>query len=471
MSSSVRNRGELPEPTAEPTVTVELPPTNGALPVSAAAARGDGGAEPPRGGGRITSLRTFESLQFQAFRDFFLAMIGQMASQNIQMVMRAYIAFLLTDSYAALGTVALANSIPGIALSMVGGALADRVPRRKLVILIGQLANAGNALVVASLLAAELLTFEHLLIAAIVQGITMALMMPSRQAMIPSVVPAAQMMNAVALNAAGMNAMRLFAPALGGFLFTGAAGYFGSDWAGGAAVYFLMTSLYLFACVFIVRVPEEARTSTSSAGAWGETKAGFRNMWEGLIYIKSDAVIGPLLLINLLIVLMAVPYMFLLAGFVQDVLNAEADALGLLTSVSGVSALIGALLIASMNRKARGAWFLVGSAFQGAMLFCMFVFSTDVWMMGIFMFFMGFGQAARQSLSSVLVHEYVEDSFRGRVMSIYMLQFSLSQLGTFLTGILAAIVGPRIALGGTSVVLVMLALGTLVFSKRLRNLQ
>jgi MFS family permease len=289
----------------------------------------------------------------------------------------------------------------------------------------------------------------------------MAMMMPSRQSMIPGLVPGPMLMNAVALNAAGMNGTRLFAPAIGGFIFA---------WFGAASVYFLMSGLYGLACMFLVKVPEVRRVTESNGGVWGEIKAGTRKMWEGLVYIKGDPIIGPLLLINVLIVLLAMPYMFLLAGFVQDVLNGDAADLGILTTISGVSALGAALVIAGMPAKNRGIWFLVGSAFQGLFLFIGFVFSTTVLMMGVAMFFMGFGQAARQSLSNVLVQEYVQDEFRGRVMSIYMLQFSIAQFGTAVIGALAAWLGPQAALGGTSMLLVVLCLGTLAFSKRIRSL-
>jgi MFS transporter, DHA1 family, staphyloferrin A biosynthesis exporter len=280
--------------------------------------------------------------------------------------------------------------------------------------------------------------------------------------MIPGLVPGPMLMNAVALNAAGMNATRLFAPAIGGFIFA---------WAGAASVYFLMAGLYGLACLLLIQVPETPRATESNGGTWGEAKAGMRNMWEGLLYIKGAPIIGPLLLINVLIVLLAMPYMFLLAGFVQDVLNGDAADLGVLTTISGVSALGAALVIAGMAPRRRGVWFLVGSAFQGLFLFIGFVFSTTVLMMGVAMFFMGFGQAARQSLSNVLVQSYVEDAYRGRVMSIYMLQFALAQFGTAIIGALAAWLGPQAALGGTSMLLVVLCLGTLAFSKRLRNLQ
>jgi MFS family permease len=446
------------------TTTIDRDPADSAADQSAGASGGgSGGPRRPRGvRGWFTSLSTFDSIRHHAFRAFFLSMLGQMASQNMQMVVRAYLAYELTGSYAALGIISLANAVPGLLLSLVGGAIADLVPYRKWVIQAGQLVNALNALTIAVLAFSGMLSFEFLFIAAVVQGTVMALMMPSRQSLIPALVPPDQLMNAVALNAAGMNSMRLFAPALGGFLLTAA----GAGW-----VYFLMSGLYLFASVFLLRVPETRHVVARAGSVGGEVKAALKNMGEGLSYIRHDKTVGPLLAVNMVIVITAMPYMFLLAGFVQDVLGAEADSLGLLQSVSGIGSLAGALVIASVSWGRRGRAFLLGSAFQGLLLFLMFTFSTSVGMMAAFMVVMGLGQSARQSLSNVLVQTYVEDSYRGRVMSIYMLQFSLSQFGAFLTGMLAEAVGPRVALGGTSLALVVIALGALVFIPRLRNLE
>lgn len=446
----------------------DMPPPRDGGSIEVAPAPGVGGdGEPPRRprggrGSRITSLRTFDSMQDQRFRAFFLSMLGQMASMNMQMVVRAYLAFELTGSYAALGTISLANAVPGLMLSLVGGAIADRIPYRKWAIQVGQFVNAMNAVVLGGLAFAGILSFEHLFIVSIIQGCTMALMMPSRQALLPSLVSEDRLMNAVALNAAGMNTMRLFAPAAGGFLLT---------LAGAAWVFFLMAGLYLFASLLLTRVPE-TRSEVASAGSIrGEVKASLANMREGAGYIVRHPVIGPLLTINVMIVITAMPYMFLLAGFVQDVLGAQADALGILQSVSGIGSLAGALTIASVTTKRRGSLFLLGSAFQGLMLMLAFTLSTSVWMMAGFMLVMGVGQSMRQSLSNVLVQSYVDDAYRGRVMSIYMLQFSLSQFGSFLTSMLAEAVGPRVALGSTSAALVIIALGAWVFVSRLRNLE
>ncbi|MGY6501157.1 MAG: MFS transporter [Acidimicrobiales bacterium] len=400
-------------------------------------------------------------MRIPIFRDFFLSMLGQMASQNMQMVVRSYLAFLLTGSYAAVGTIALASAVPGIALAMVGGAVADRVARRKVVVQTGQLVNALNALAVAVMLAGDVLTFERLLITAVVQGTSMALMMPSRQALLPSLVPSSQLMNAVALNAAGMNTMRLLAPALGGFIF---------EAMGAAWVYFLMAGLYLFASVFLVRVPEVRRETVSAGSIRGEVRAAVTNIRGGVTYLVREPVLGPLMAINVLVVITAMPYMFLLGGFVQDVLDRGADTQGLLLSISGIGSLAGSLVIASLPPVRRGVMYLLGAALQGLLLFLAFAVATEVWVIAGLFLVMGIGQSARQSLSNVLVQSYVDDAYRGRVMSVYMMQFNLSQFGAFVVGLLAAAFGPRAALGGTSLVLVALALGALVFMPNLRRL-
>ncbi|MDA1010701.1 MAG: MFS transporter, partial [Chloroflexi bacterium] len=165
----------------------------------------------------LRELRTFDSLRDRDFRWFYVAMLGQMAAMNMQLVVRGLLTYYLTGSYAALGLVGLANATPMLFLSPFGGVMADRLPKRTVLIL-GQAASLLIALVVGALLLADLLIFEYLLVSAVVQGMVMALMMPARQAMIPDLVGKARMMNAISLNMAGMNTMRLFAPAVGGFI-------------------------------------------------------------------------------------------------------------------------------------------------------------------------------------------------------------------------------------------------------------
>ena len=108
---------------------------------------------------------------------------------NMQMLARGYLVFLLTGSYAALGTLALVHAVSMLTFSLYGGVLADGRSKR-MILQLGQIAAALNAGAVALLLFADVLRWEHLLIAAFLQGITSGLMMPARQAMPPEIVSA-----------------------------------------------------------------------------------------------------------------------------------------------------------------------------------------------------------------------------------------------------------------------------------------
>ena len=126
---------------------------------------------------------------------------------NMQMLSRGFLVYLLTGSYG--GTMALVHAFSMLIFSLYGGVLADGRSKR-MVLQIGQVAAALNAAAIALLLFAGLLRYEYLLIAAFAQGVTSGLMMPARQSMPPEIVPTAQLQNAVSLNTASMNVMRLF---------------------------------------------------------------------------------------------------------------------------------------------------------------------------------------------------------------------------------------------------------------------
>jgi MFS family permease len=413
---------------------------------------------------RRLGASVFDSLSHTGFRWFFGAMMGQMASMNMQMLVRGYLVYELTGSYADLGVVSLASAAPMILLSLHGGVLADRVKYKKYVVMAGQFLSAMNALWIALLIVAGMLSFPALLVAGVLQGIIQALMMPARQAMIPEVVGMRRLMNAVALNSAGMNSMRLIAPAIGGFLLA----ILNASW-----VYFLMTGGYLWATVLLVKVPRdpdpafyEERESGPGGHRRRESNGG---LFDGIRYIMQEPTIRLILGVNVLLILMSMPYVFLLPGFVASVLHEGPDKLGLLLSFTGAGSLIGALVIAGLPPRRRGMLFLLTSLLQGVMLIA-FSVSTWFWVTAPIMIVMGIGQAGRQSFSNVLVQSYTDDEHRGRVMSVYMLQFGLTSFGTFIVGVLASLIGAQVALGGTSVLMVVIALGVLACSPRMRNL-
>ncbi len=450
---------------------------------------GSGGTPPPtgpsvdvasmgmgRGGGgaplSLKNLRTFSSFKNSVFRLYYGAMMGQMAAMNMQMFARSLLIFRLTDSATALGVMAMANAVPMLFFSLFGGVMAERV-QKKYVLLWGQAASAVVALAVAVSLSLGFMSVENsnswwiLIGASLVQGTIMGLMMPSRQAIIADIVGGEQLMNAVALNTLGMNSLRLMAPALAGFL----VDFFGiGDGIGGfASVYYVMTGMYIVAVGFILLMPKVGTISLQGRGALADVIDGFK-------YVRRDPTILVLLLITLLTVLFSMSYMFLLPVFTEDVWEVSASSLGFLISTSGIGAMAGSILLASLPNKKRGLILMVGALILGAALMA-FSFAPTYEIALVTIVFVGLGQTARMTLGNTLLQYYVQEEYRGRVMSMMMMEFGLTSFIVGITGWLVDVIGTRggydgvqWVVGGLAFILVLLSVYVIAFVPRIRNL-
>ncbi len=407
------------------------------------------------------AARTFESFGNPQFRWYLFAMLGHFSAQQMQQMARGVLVFQLTDSFAALGTVGLANAAPRILLALVGGVIADRSAKRR-VVQAGQLASMALSLTLAVLLVGDLLRWEHLLIAAAVQGGVNALTQPARQSMIPEIVGMRRLTNAIALNVAGRNTTRLIAPAIGGLLFAA---------FGAAFVYFVMTALYLFSVVTLSRVA--ARPSTPPSRPASDRRArgrgGISELSAGFRYIVAEPTIRMLLATHVVIILFSMPYQRMLPGFVSDVFGGGPEQFGMLLSVAGVGSLVGSVLIASAPARRRGRLLLLGSLAMGVLLLA-FSASSTLWVTAMLMALIGGTQAIRQSMSNVLVHTYVDDAFRGRVASVLSMEVGLVSLGSFGVGLAAATFGVQYALAATSLGLIAFVAAVIVLVPRYRAL-
>lgn len=412
------------------------------------------------GGGRLSlrSLRTFTSFKNPIYRIYYAGLICNMAPQNMQMMARSLLLYRLTGSAAILGLMSLANSLPMLFLSLYGGVIADRI-QKKFVIIVGQAASAVVSLGVALALTLGYLSADVegswwiLMAAAILQGTAWGIMMPSRQAIISEIVTGEELMNAVSLNTMGMNVLRLLAPALTGFLI---------EFFDFAAVYFTMTGLYGLACVFIAFMPQTSAITIRGGGAVSAIKEGFK-------YIRHETHLLYVLAFTLIAVVLSMPYMLLLPIFTEDILKVGASGMGVLMSVSGIGAIAGSLVLASLPNKKRGVMLLGSALFLGIAL-AAFSFSSTWSLSLLFIVFVGLGQTGRMTLANTLLQYYSDDEYRGRVMSIYMMEFGLTSFGTFAAGVMAESIGVQWAVGGFAMVLILVATIGLIFLKKLRRL-
>jgi MFS family permease len=280
--------------------------------------------------------------------------------------------------------------------------------------------------------------------------------------MIPDIVGMDRMMNAVSLNMAGMNTMRLFAPAMGGFII-GLAGF---GWAFAA-----MTGLYGLAILALVRITWEPATAPGPIGesALEVAKSSVRDIGAGLRYIRFDRVMLALLSLSFLSAMFGMPYQFLLPGYVADIFGGGGPEVGVLMSISAIGALAGALVLASMPNRRRGQVLLAGSVVMGVGL-VIFTRTDNYWLGAVFLMIVGLGSAFRQGLTQGLIHANVENVYRGRVMSVFMTQMSVMQLSTFVVGVAAEFVGIQTALAGLGVGLVLVVALYGVFVPSIRRL-
>ena len=407
--------------------------------------------------GRAGELRTFESLGDRNFRWFFISTLGQFGGIQTQMLAMGFIVYELTGSPGRLGLVALVNAIPSLAFSLYGGMLADRVPRR-LVLQVGQAFQALLAALVAALLFLGVLRYEHLIVIVFFQGAGMALMMPARQAMIPEIAGEERLMNAVSLGAAGMTTMRLIAPAIGGALLVIA----NSAWLYSAVVLYYLVAIGAIVPIRLASVNTAATTAARDAQGW----AGVR---DGIRYTMRHTAILQVLAVNLLIVCASMPWMFLLPGWVEDVLGLGGFHLGLLLSVMGVGSLLGSLVIASLPPRRRGLLYLLSAVLLASGVLAFAIFEAFL-LAALLTAVIGVAHAGRMSLSTVLIQTYVAAEYRGRVLAIYMMEFGLVALGVFMVGAIAEVIGLQLAIGGAAAVLLVVALALFPAFPTLRRL-
>ena len=405
--------------------------------------------EQPSAHGQARWRGTFAAFQIINYRWFFLALCGNFAAMNIQMFIRGWLVFEITGSYEKLGWMTAAGGLVGLIAAPLGGVVADRVRQKKVILQVSGVANAMITLGIAILIYQGKLVFEHLLISSVLQGLVMNAMMPARQAFTKDIVGLDRLTNAIALSTSGMNTARLLLPGLAGGLVAmlggGDSNIDPAKW-----IYFLMAGLYLWsaALMTLIDVEDKADADIPTGSMTEELKSGFR-------YVLDTPVILMLLVCNFLMVFFSLTYFMILPGFAKDVLSAGPDRLGLLISISGVGSLLGSLYIASFGNRKRARLLLWGAGIMGISLL-LFSLSTHYWLSVFLLTIVGFGQAARMSLSNVLIQSYVDDDYRGRVMSIYMLEMALLSVSIYPISLLAEYYGPQWAVGLSAAGLIIL---------------
>ncbi|MBA3413616.1 MAG: MFS transporter, partial [Chloroflexia bacterium] len=338
----------------------------------------------------------------------------------------------MTDSPSVVGLVAFTGGLPFLVVAPLGGSLIDRFDRQKLMLVCQALATV-LALVVAADVISGRVTLWHLVLAAFLTGSLQALLNPTQQSLVPSLVDRPALTNAIGLMSAGQNLTRVAGPSLAGVII-GAFGVGPTFLVQAAAV------AVAFVMVRSIALPRRLADAGSPRG-----------VLDGIRLIAARPDLRGLFLLAALPAVLVFPYVGFLNVFARDVLGIGAEGLGMLMAASGSGAVVGSLMVAGRGRaEGMGRWLLGGTLAYCGVIMAM-TFSRTLWLTLPLLFLAGFLGASFMSSNNSVIQHRIADEVRGRVMGAYLLTWGLMPLGALPLGLVAERIGTPLAVFGGGV--------------------
>ncbi|MCZ6892075.1 MAG: MFS transporter [Chloroflexi bacterium] len=402
-------------------------------------------------------LNTFASLAVVNYRWYWIS--GVTAGMTLQMrqIARGWLVYGLSGSPLDLALVMASFGAPMTLLSLVGGAVADRLPKRTL-IFATNLGSGVSSLLVGLLVLQGNVEMWHLLVIGFLDGTLMSFNMPSRQGMIPALVGRDLIMNASALSMGAMNASRVVAPALAGVLIPVIRI---------EGVFFVMAALNVLAALTILMVTVSGTQRGDKTEDW---RLG-REVLRGVNYVVSDRTLLSVMALAFVAVLLGMGYFVLMPAFVVEALDGGSGVLGLLLSVSGVGAVAGSIALASLgNPRRKGALFL-GAALVMSLSVLAFTLTRDLFLASAMMLVVGFATSVFMSTNIAILQLLSSPEMYGRVMSISMMNWGLMPLGVIPVSIAAERIGTPDALALAAALLVGAAVVFTLLNGTVRRLE
>jgi MFS family permease len=382
-------------------------------------------------------------LRSRSYRRFWLGSLVSNLGLWMQAIALGWLVYDMTHAASWLGTVSFVGNAPTLVLGLLGGAIADRASRQ-LVMMCALVLLATSASMLALLTASGHLTLTYVIALSMLSGVGTALYTPAMNSVVPSLVGAEHLLNAISLNSVQFNLARAVGPALAGMLYgpLGPAGCFALNACG-----------FLGMAVVVWRLHLPPRPAVAPPPM-------LRALREGLGYVRRHTVIGPAIFLAAVMSFFGFPYIVLLPAVAHG-LGLDARGLGWLMACVGGGAVAGGLGMSGLVREGGARFAVRGAVGFGLVLSGFAVVDTATGTM-ILLFFLGALQTMSIAALTTIIQTSVHDGMRGRVMSMVMvIFFGLSTLG----GLVAGLLGDRftvpaaLATGGvvTAAVAVVLA--------------
>ena len=381
----------------------------------------------------------FAALRQRNYRLYFMGQFISMCGTWLQMVAQGWLVWELTHNQLSVGLVTAAGSLPMLLFALAGGAVADRVDRRKLLQV-----TQTCAMVLAALLGVLALQpgvqVWHIGVVAACLGVVSAFDMPARQAFVVQTVDRETLLNAVALNSVLFNGARIVGPALASLCIA-------VPWLGVSGCFFLNSASYIAALIALgrIRVVHEPRPASRESRV--------QELLGGIRYVTGTPVIRRLMTLLAVVGLFGWSISVVMPAMAERVLGGGAGTYGLLTTANGVGAMLGALFLASVGDTPHKRRMVYG----GLVLMCVALlgFSLARWipLSAVLIGVAGSGTLLYAATSNTVVQSMVPDELRGRVMGMWSLVFAgTSPIGSLLMGWMAGQWGAPVAIRVAAVI-------------------
>lgn len=405
---------------------------------------------------QLSFRNTFTSLRHRNYRLWFWGQMVSLFGTWMQVTAQGFLVYELTHSSAYLGIVGFAAGLPAWFFMPYGGVIADRVPRRTL-LLITQTAMTILALVLAALTFLGIIRPWHLVLLAFLLGVANAFDAPARHAFIPEMVGRDDLTNAIALNSTIFNSATAVGPGVAGIIYA----LVGPAWC------FVVNALSFGAVIAALLLMRMERLSRPAP-----LTSSFQDLKEGFLYVLHHKGIRGLIGLVIVTSLFGVSFIVLLPAWAVKIMGGGAPMNGYMYSARGAGALMGALLVASLGRfDFRGKLLTLG-AFVFPILLLVFSFSR--WLPVTLLVLAGNGASAILifNLANALVQTLVRDNLRGRVMGLYSLTFfGFLPIGALWIGAVAERFGEMAAVLVNSGLLLAFCLLIVAFVPEIRRLK
>jgi MFS transporter, DHA1 family, staphyloferrin A biosynthesis exporter len=388
------------------------------------------------------------SLKNRSFRILWLGMFASLNAMQMAGIAGGWLVYTMTGSPLALGIVTAGTGIPLILFSLFGGAVADRVRKRNL-LLITQASLCAISVAITGLVVFKVIVLWHLVAASLVSGLVSSFNLPARQAFLMELVKEDELTNAIALNSTAGNICRIGSPALAGVLL----GII--DIPGVYGIVAICYGLAVFSLLFLPRGEKPLKKGDRKVAV-----SVINDVLEGLRYVRSNPTLLSLLVMAFVPLITATSYFSLMPVFAKTIFKAGGKGLGFLMSSAGIGAFCGSFILATLGDfKRKGVLMLSSGMLYGFSLVC-FGLTWNLVAAMAFLFFVGAGGSMFLTLIMSLIMSNTPPALTGRVMSIFIMTWGLMPLAALPAGALAQLFSAAIvvSVGGAILFVFLIAM-------------